>query len=347
MSSRPVFFPRFDTIGVEERFFEFEWASGFSTAQKRKCIASLHDAVRREKPDARVLEISSKSTEPAGVALSAFNLKLPVGGAPCTVESAFQAGKVFEGGVGPFPEMLPRESREVRAFVQKQSAGRALAAFELDGVRWPLEPTTAFYDWLYLNALAANPEPAAAVETYDAFTDIEFNPERSINCQARSAALWRSLRHAGKLEEALSSKEAFLSLCGTNVLTRGPATPVKTAVRTRVPASKHRYRVGGATFEFMHEPALRVIRRYAHRHPGITLARLQSVFADDPNGGYRELVHAADEEAVRRSPEKFSHPIRLDDGTFFVVTTEWDQPTLRAFCRFSQGLDPEYRIEEV
>ena len=53
---------------------------------------------------------------------------------------------------------------------------------------------------------------AAAVETYDAFTDIEFNPERSLNCQARSAALYRSLVHAGKLEEALSSQEAFLRI---------------------------------------------------------------------------------------------------------------------------------------
>ena len=51
-----------------------------------------------------------------------------------------------------------------------------------------------------------------AVETFDAFTDIEFNPERSLNCQARSAALYRSLVHAGKLEEALSSQEAFLRI---------------------------------------------------------------------------------------------------------------------------------------
>ena len=57
-----------------------------------------------------------------------------------------------------------------------------------------------------------DPELAAAVETYDAFTDIEFNPERSLNCQARSAALYRSLVHAGKLEEALSSQEAFLRI---------------------------------------------------------------------------------------------------------------------------------------
>ena len=212
MANRPVFFPRFDAVGVEERHYEFEWFPGFAPSQKRKCVASLHGAVRREKPDARVLEVSRRSEIEAGVALSAFNLKLPVDGTPCTVEAVFQAGKAFEGGVGPFPELRTREPKLVRDVVRARSAGHPLAAFEADGVRWPLLPRTAFYDWLYLNALRANPELAAAVETYDAFTDIEFNPEKSLNCQAAAAALYRSLVHAGKLDEALSSQEAFLRI---------------------------------------------------------------------------------------------------------------------------------------
>jgi type I restriction enzyme M protein len=44
---------------------------------------------------------------------------------------------------------------------------------------------------------------------YDAFTDIEFNHEKSINCQARSAAIFVSLSRLGKLEEALKNKEEF------------------------------------------------------------------------------------------------------------------------------------------
>ena len=212
MANRPVFFPRFDAVGVEERHYEFEWFPGFAPSQKRKCVAALHDAVRRERPDARILEASRRSEIEAGVALSAFNLKLPVDGTPCTVEAVFQAGKVFEDGVGPFPELGTRDPKLVRDVVRARSAGHPLVAFETDGVRWPLLPRTAFYDWLYLNALRANPELAAAVETFDAFTDIEFNPEKSLNCQAAAAALYRSLVHAGKLEEALSWQEAFLRL---------------------------------------------------------------------------------------------------------------------------------------
>jgi len=45
---------------------------------------------------------------------------------------------------------------------------------------------------------------------YSAFTDIEFNPERSINSQAYSVALYISLCSRGLHEEVTSSKEAFL-----------------------------------------------------------------------------------------------------------------------------------------
>jgi hypothetical protein len=44
---------------------------------------------------------------------------------------------------------------------------------------------------------------------YAGFTDIEFNPQRSINCQARSAALFLSLMKRGDLESALHTPTAF------------------------------------------------------------------------------------------------------------------------------------------
>lgn len=48
--------------------------------------------------------------------------------------------------------------------------------------------------------------------SYDAFTDIEYNPKRSINCQARSVAKVVGLARAGLLAEALRSPMAFLEL---------------------------------------------------------------------------------------------------------------------------------------
>ena len=44
---------------------------------------------------------------------------------------------------------------------------------------------------------------------YNAFTDIEFNPEKSINCQARSAAIFVSLCACGLIKKALRSPQEF------------------------------------------------------------------------------------------------------------------------------------------
>lgn len=41
------------------------------------------------------------------------------------------------------------------------------------------------------------------------FTDIEFNPKKSLNCQARSAAIFVSLERSGLLQQALSSPAHF------------------------------------------------------------------------------------------------------------------------------------------
>lgn len=80
-----------------------------------------------------------------------------------------------------------------------------------------MEPQTAFYDWLYLNALAVNPALAEPLLDYEAFTDIEFNPEKSLNCQARSAALYICLHRENLFKEALSGKDDFLKVLGLSI----------------------------------------------------------------------------------------------------------------------------------
>lgn len=59
-------------------------------------------------------------------------------------------------------------------------------------------------------ALNTHPELYENLLEYDAFTDIMFTPGRSLNCQARSAAIFVSLYRIGKLEEALRSQEDYL-----------------------------------------------------------------------------------------------------------------------------------------
>lgn len=215
MATRPCFRPRLDRIGVNEIPFDFPYHAGFSAAQKRRNVEELHAAIRFRFPAAKTLEISSKSLEPLGVSLSAFNLTLSVGGVETSVETAFQSSKRFEGGIGPFPERLGQDSREVRRAVQEASVGRMLAGFRLAGADWPLVPRRAFYFHLYLSALAAHPELGDALLAYDGFTDIEFNPNKQLNCQADAAALYVSLRKAGAFESVMASRDSFLAACAS------------------------------------------------------------------------------------------------------------------------------------
>jgi hypothetical protein len=212
MAKRPIFVPLHDGKRyVLERYVDFHWHSGFAKSQKQKSIRALHEMASREYGVHHPLEVSSKSEEPLGVALSSFNLKFTTQkGRILTVEAAFQGSKVFEEG-GPFTDIFEFSPMDAKRDGRLKTSGRLLK-FSFFGSDWDLEPKTAFYDWLYINALLKNEELAKLVTDIDGFTDIEFNPEKSINCQARSAALFCALYHSDRLEYALESHENFIGL---------------------------------------------------------------------------------------------------------------------------------------
>ena len=82
----------------------------------------------------------------------------------------------------------------------------------IDGKTFSSEPKTYFYNWLYINTLHLYTELTEQIIEYDAFTDIAFNPLKSINCQAEAAASYVSLQKQGLLKEALKSKDTFLDI---------------------------------------------------------------------------------------------------------------------------------------
>ena len=198
MGSRPVFMPVLNPnhIGslVSCKNYNFVWQAGLSLTQKQKNIINLHDAVRRDShyQNARILEISSKSKDLLGVRLSAFNLTIKYKGYARSVESVFQSSKVFRDG-GPYTDLLLKASVEAKRDLRLKNSG-PLIKFMYDGQEWEIEPKTMFYDWLYIQALLENPYFADQLLQYDAFTDIEFNPQKSINCQAHAAALYVALK---------------------------------------------------------------------------------------------------------------------------------------------------------
>ena len=210
MAQRPVYIATSNKNSfVREEMVEFQWFPGMSKSQKQKSIQALHHTAKECLEIEKILEVSSKSEEELGIALSAFNLsyEIPNSRKSISVECIFQSSKVFEKG-GPFTELLDVSSIEAKKYEKLQTSGKLLY-FQRKDERWELEPKTLFYDWIYLNTLRCNNALAEQVLDYNAFTDIEFNPKKSINCQAASVALFVSLVKIGLLDEVLHNKEAF------------------------------------------------------------------------------------------------------------------------------------------
>ena len=208
MAERPIFLPTptQDEL-VKEVSVKLVWHSGFAEIQKKRNIHALHEEAARL-GYGPLLEVSTKSDDKVGQHLSAFHLKVhsPVGDIP--LECAFQGSKVFEHG-GPYTDLFSVDPRTAKRDTRLRESGR-LIAFEFKGMRFPLEPKTVFYDWLYIGAIFPHREWLSRLSKFAGFTDIEFNPERSINCQARSVALFFSLKSSQLLEEAMESPESFL-----------------------------------------------------------------------------------------------------------------------------------------
>lgn len=190
-TKRPIFIPNRSQIGVLEQTIEFDWHMGMSAEVRKRSIKSLH----REAANLgfnNILEASSKSEQEIGIMLSAFFLKNIKG---CPVENLFQSSKVFENG-GPYRDLLTVTPREAKKDERLKTSGK-MVEFSFNQKSFPLEPKSLFYDWLYLNVLFSDRNLALREaffeRKFDAFSDIEFNPEKSFSCQARTLALCVSL----------------------------------------------------------------------------------------------------------------------------------------------------------
>lgn len=210
MANRPIFVPTPEGPDfVRTASAELRWSPGFAAVQKKKNIQALHEAAARMGYEP-ILEISTKSEEKLGRHLSAFHLKVPGPRGPIPLESAYQGSKVFERG-GPFQDLYEADARTAKRDPRLRTSG-SLIAFDFNGVRFPNEPKTAFYDWLYITSLVEHHAwLRSRLTRFAGFTDIEFNPERSLNCQARSCALLVSLMLTGLLDTSVRSPDAFIS----------------------------------------------------------------------------------------------------------------------------------------
>lgn len=212
MAKRPIFIVENSKNKLfSEREVEFKFYNGFSITQKSKSINSLHESAKRQGFE-NILEVSTKSDSKIGWELSAFNLMVDFSGDQrISVECAFQGSKIFEGNK-QFRDLYTSESIRAKKDKRLNESGNIIG-FEFEGEYWENEPKTAFYDWIYINALYRNRNDLVEkLLEYRVFTDIEFNPKKSINCQARTCAILVSLVNQDLIDEALSSKEKFIEI---------------------------------------------------------------------------------------------------------------------------------------
>ena len=189
----------------------FKWYPGFSKEQKQKSIEDLHFQFLKENITDQILEVSSKSVKVIGVKSSAFNLKIStMNGNVFSVEQLFQSSKVYQKA-GNQNYLLEKgyNAKEMKQKIRKIDNHDQMTKYSSFGHDLPLEPKNLFYNWLYVNALYRNPDIASEILKYEAFTDIEFNPKRSFNCQAEACAIYVSLFKREYLQKALKSVDNF------------------------------------------------------------------------------------------------------------------------------------------
>lgn len=210
MAHRPVFYVK-DKHVLRENI-DFTWYSGFALTQKQKCIRSLHESIREWNPSLNPLEISTKSESALGRSLSAFNLRLD----GTYLENVFQSSKIFENG-GPYKDLLQVSPKDAKHDERLQNSGK-LIAFAYAGKRFPLEPKTVFYDYIYLKAVLYSKINCNELVKYNGFTDIEFHPNRSINTQARSVSILLLLLQEDKdIDTIIADPEKFIDWHKLNV----------------------------------------------------------------------------------------------------------------------------------
>ena len=210
MAKRMIFTP---TALSEPNLFneilvDFTWVPGMAISQGQKSVSNLHTSAIRIQGINTILEISTRSLDPLGLAMSAFNLNLLQDGRKYPVEAVYQSSKVFRDG-GPYLDLLSASSLDAKRDLRLKTSGD-LIGFSFESQIWPISSAPNFYDYLYIRALLEN-ERRIELNKFDAFSDLAFNqitikPKmgKSFNCQARSAAIYISLTNRMSEGEILS-----------------------------------------------------------------------------------------------------------------------------------------------
>ncbi|PIB25040.1 hypothetical protein BFP76_02055 [Amylibacter kogurei] len=194
---------------VETVDINVKWHGGFAVSQKQKNIAEIHRKAA-EMGISPILEISTKSEQEVGRRLSAFNLKIEVHGDMKPLESVYQSSKVFSIS-GQHEFLMDTDPFQAKREIRNLGKGEIIA-FNFMGKDFPTTPLNAFYDWLYIRAIAPHETWVRQNMKYAAYSDVEFTPSKSINCQARAVAEFHALSMRGEAVKCAENFDSFRTL---------------------------------------------------------------------------------------------------------------------------------------
>lgn len=106
-----------------------------------------------------------------------------------TLENIYQSSKVFSNG-GPYRDLLNVNPKLIKHDARLSNSGK-LVGFNYKGIIFPLENKSIFYDYIYIQSVkqTLDVNEINQINDYTHFTDIVFNPKKSLSTQARSVAL--------------------------------------------------------------------------------------------------------------------------------------------------------------
>ena len=198
---------------VISRNVSFERSLGISAADKKRSVASLHKMLIECDNTSNPLEVSINGKEPLGIKLGSFNLRLD----GHVFENVVQSSKIFKNG-GPYRELLNVQPKVAKRDKRIRQSGEVMG-FNYKGVKFPTEPKTVFFDYIYINAVkqTLNADEISKIAEFTHFTDTEFNPPSSINTQAKSVSIIKlMLEMFGEIPEM--NIDEFIKFHKENVL---------------------------------------------------------------------------------------------------------------------------------
>lgn len=169
MATRPIYISTGDVNNpFTEDNINFEWKAGYSYVNKCKRRDNLKKEIAKKYDIDKWLEVSSISDKDIGKRLSALNLMLTLtSNNSYSVEDIYQNSKVYKDN--------------------------HIVGFKLNNTEFENIPYGMYYDYIYMVALYQNKNYHDIIKNYYLFTDLFFNPNKSLNTQARAIAIFKTL----------------------------------------------------------------------------------------------------------------------------------------------------------